>query len=160
MRSEIAKAAVKKGEPVGGTRIISPDELATMAGDFPGKAPIEIKPTPRARPTDKKVLDAVMAKEYAMPILDDGGQVQAVLYGGRVVNRDYTFVDHVREMVFGDEIYNDKPVGTVTIFLDDVRIATNVQDKDGQRAIGTRVSEEVYQAVVEQGGPGTRGPSS
>jgi len=151
LRSEIARAAVQKGEPVGGTRIISPEELATMPGEFPGKVPIEIKPTPRARPTDKKVLNAVMAKEYAVPILDGAGAVQAILYGGRAVNRDYTFVDRVREMVFGKEVYRDKPVGTVTIFLDDVRVATNVQDRQGQRAIGTRVSEEVYQAVVEQG---------
>ncbi|MCL5278702.1 MAG: cache domain-containing protein, partial [Planctomycetes bacterium] len=151
LRSEIARAAVQQGEPVGGTRIISPQELATMADEFPGRRPIEIKPTPKARPTDRKVLESVMAKEYAVPILDGGGQVQAVLYGGRVVNRDYTFVDRVREMVFGKEVYKDKPVGTVTIFLDDVRIATNVQDKDGQRAVGTRVSDEVYRAVVEHG---------
>jgi len=151
LRSEIAQAALRKREPVGGTRIISSEELATMPGDFPGQAPIEIKPTPRARPTDKRVLNAVMAKEYAVPVLDSGGAVQAILYGGRVVNRDYTFVDRVREMVFGKEVYKDKPVGTVTIFLDDVRIATNVQDKQGQRAIGTRVSDEVYQAVVERG---------
>ncbi len=151
LHSEIAQAAVQRGEPVGGTRIISPEELATMPGEFPGKIPIEIKPTPRARPTDKTVLSAVMAKEYAVPILDAGGQVQAILYGGRVVNRDYSFVDRVREMVFGKEVYKDKPVGTVTIFLDDVRVATNVQDRLGQRAIGTRVSEEVYKAVVEQG---------
>ncbi len=72
-----------------------------------------------------------MAKEYAVPVLDSGGQVQAILYGGRVVNRDYSFVDRVREMVFGKEVYKDKPVGTVTIFLDDVRIATNVQDETG-----------------------------
>jgi two-component system NtrC family sensor kinase len=151
LRSEIAQAALRKGEPVGGTRIITPEELATIPGEFPGKTPIEIRPTPKARPTDKKVLHAVMAKEYAVPILDSGGQVQAILYGGRVVNRDYSFVDRVREMVFGKEVYGDKPVGTVTIFLDDVRIATNVQDRKGQRAIGTRVSDEVYRAVVEQG---------
>jgi len=151
LRSEIAQAAVQKGEPVGGTRLIAPEELATMPGEFPGKVPIEIKSTPRARPTDKKVLNSVMAKEYAVPIFDSGGQMQAILYGGRVVNRDYTFVDRVREMVFGKEVYKEKPVGTVTIFLDDVRIATNVQDKGGQRAVGTRVSEEVYRAVVEQG---------
>jgi two-component system NtrC family sensor kinase len=151
LRSEIAKAAVQKGEPVGGTRIITPEELAARPGEVPGKVPIEIKPTPKARPTDKTVLNSVMAKEYAVPVLDSGGQVQAILYGGRVVNRDYSFVDRVREMVFGKEVYKDKPVGTVTIFLDDVRIATNVQDKKGQRAIGTRVSEEVYQAVVERG---------
>ncbi len=53
LRSEIAKAAVQKGEPVGGTRIIAPEELAAMPGEFPGKVPIEIKPTPKARPTDK-----------------------------------------------------------------------------------------------------------
>ncbi|MGE5294253.1 MAG: cache domain-containing protein, partial [Solirubrobacterales bacterium] len=150
LRSDIARTAVEKGKPVGGTRIISAEELATM-GNFPGKEPIEIKPTPKARPTDKKVVDSVLAKEYAVPILGDQGQVKGVLYGGRAINRDYTFVDHVREMVFGREVYGDKPVGTVTIFLDDVRIATNVQDKDGQRAIGTRVSDEVYRAVVEQG---------
>ncbi|OHB67966.1 MAG: hypothetical protein A2Y77_08440 [Planctomycetes bacterium RBG_13_62_9] len=123
-----------------------------MPGEFPGKTPIEIKATPKAGPTDRKVLDSVMAKEYAVPILDSAGQVQAILYGGRVVNRDYSFVDRVREMVFGKDVYKEKPVGTVTIFLDDVRVATNVQDKDGQRAIGTRVSDEVYRAVVEQGG--------
>lgn len=151
LRSEIARAAVQQDEPVWGTRIIAPQELATLPGAFPGQQPIEIKSTAKARPTDKRVLQSVMAKEYAVPLFDSGGQVRAVLYGGRVVNRDYTFVDRVREMVFGKEVYKDKPVGTVTIFLDDVRIATNVQDKDGHRAIGTRVSDEVYRAVVEQG---------
>ncbi len=152
LRSEIARAAVKKGDPagVGGTRLIEAEELATL-GDFPGEAPIEIKPTPKARATDRKRVDSVMAKEYAVPLLDGQGKVAAVLYGGRAINRDDTFVDHVREMVYGAGMYKDKPVGTVTIFLDDVRIATNVQDENGQRAIGTRVSEEVYRAVVEQG---------
>ena len=37
LRSEIVRAAVQKGEPVGGTRIIPPEELATMPGEFPGK---------------------------------------------------------------------------------------------------------------------------
>jgi two-component system NtrC family sensor kinase len=151
LRSEIARAAVEKGAAVGGTRIVAPEELATMPGDVAGKIPIEIKPTPKARPTDRKVLQSAMAKEYAVPVLDGTGRIQGVLYGGRVVNRDYTFVDRVREMVFGKDMYREKPVGTVTIFLDDVRIATNVQDKDGQRAVGTRVSDEVYRAVVEQG---------
>ena len=151
LRSEIAKAALQKGKAIGGTRIISAEELATIGGDFPGRKPIEVRPTPKARPTQRTVLDCVMAKEYAIPVRDDKGEITAVFYGGRAINRDYTFVDYVRQMVFGSEMYKDKPVGTVTIFLDDVRIATNVQDEDGQRAIGTRVSDEVYRAVVEQG---------
>lgn len=151
LSSEIAQAAVKKGQPVGGTRIISAQELAAMDANFPGKIPIEIKLTPKATPTGKRVVDSVLAKEYAVPILNGEREIAGVLYGGRAINRDYTFVDHVREMVFGSEMYKDKPVGTVTIFLDGVRIATNVQDQGGQRAIGTQVSDEVYRAVVKQG---------
>jgi signal transduction histidine kinase len=92
-----------------------------------------------------------MAKEYAVPVLDRDGAVQAVLYGGRIINRDYTFVDRIREMVYGGDLYNSKPVGTVTIFQNDVRISTNVVDEVGHRAIGTRVSAQVYKKVVEEG---------
>jgi signal transduction histidine kinase len=151
LTSEIAQAALEKREPVGGTRIVTAVELQSMDDDVPGKRPIEIKLTPKARPTDRQMLSAGMVKEYAVPMLDGQGQIEAVLYGGRVINRDYTLVDRVREMVFGEDHYKSKPVGTVTIFQGDVRISTNVQDEDGQRAIGTRVSEEVYEAVIEQG---------
>jgi len=151
LTSEIAKAALEKREPVGGTRVVTPSELQSMDDDVPGKRPIEIRLTPKARPTDRQMLGSGMVKEYAVPILDGQGQIEAVLYGGRVINRDYTLVDRVREMVFGEGDYKSKPIGTVTIFQGDVRISTNVQDEDGQRAIGTRVSEEVYEAVIEQG---------
>jgi len=53
--------------------------------------------------------------------------------------------------VFENRLYGGKPVGTVTIFLDDVRIATNVLDEAGQRAIGTMVSETVYKKVLLEG---------
>jgi two-component system NtrC family sensor kinase len=42
-------------------------------------------------------------------------------------------------------------MGTATIFQGDLRISTNVRDENGGRAIGTRVSEEVYRAVVQKG---------
>ena len=47
-----------------------------------------------------------------------------------------------------------RPIGTLTVFLDDLRISTNVpldsNDRLG-RAIGTRVSQEVKQAVLVEG---------
>ena len=122
-----------------------------MQEDFPGKQPINIRPTPMARPTERAVLSQAMAKEYAIPVLDEAGRIEGLLYGGRVINRDYTFVDRIREMVFGRELYDSKPVGTVTIFQDDVRVSTNVLGEDGRRAVGTRVSAQVYSKVVEQG---------
>jgi signal transduction histidine kinase len=92
-----------------------------------------------------------MVKEYAMPMLDSNGRVEKVYYGGRIINRDYELVDKIRLWVFGSELYDSKPVGTVTIFQDDTRISTNVLDETGQRAVGTRVSAEVYKQVVEKG---------
>jgi signal transduction histidine kinase len=149
--SEIVRAAADRSKPVGGTRIIEQTELTAMNGDLRQRASIRIEETPKARPTDLTVLESMMSKEFALPVYNEQGQIEAIAYAGRIVNRDYVLVDRIRKLVFGDELYHDKPVGTVTIFQDDVRISTNVLNEAGQRAVGTRVSEEVYDAVAEQG---------
>ncbi len=149
--SELARLAVAEERALGGTRLMSAGELGSLPPDVPGKEPIRIKDTPMARPTDRQLLDRAMAKEYAMPVVSEAGQVTGVFYGGRVINRDYTFVDRIRDMVFSRALYDGKPIGTVTIFQDDVRISTNVLNENGGRAVGTRVSAQVYQKVVEEG---------
>lgn len=64
------------------------------------------------------------------------------LYKGNVlINNNFKIVDEIAELT-GD---------TVTIFLDDTRICTNVKLKNGSRAIGTKVSDIVYDAVVKRG---------
>ncbi len=151
LQSDLARIAVTDGRALGGTRRMSREELDSMPGDFAGKRSIPVKDTPMAGPTEREVLDNVMVKEYAVPVMNGRGQVDGVFYGGRVVNRDYTFVDRIRDLVYGRELYRGKPVGTVTIFQDDVRISTNVPDESGQRAIGTRVSSQVYEKVVKEG---------
>jgi two-component system NtrC family sensor kinase len=151
--SEIVSFAAQHGRSIGGTRVIGPDELATMDPEIRRRAHIEIKPTVLARPTNKTSLDSAMAKEYAMPLTDSDGHVEAVVFGGRIINQDYEFVDHIRQLVFGGDEYRGLPVGTVTIFLDDVRISTNVLDENSRRAVGTRVSEVVYNEVFGHGRP-------
>lgn len=151
IKSEIAKKALD-GEPVGGTRIIGAEELKEMGGDVYTSVRINVKPTPKARRSDKKILDEAMAIEYATPVSDAAGGRRGVLYGGRMINNDFPLVDKIRDLAFGNELYESKPIGTVTMFLDDVRVATNVLDENGQRAVGTRVSESVYDAVVAKGG--------
>ena len=146
VRSEIAQTAFG-GTSGGGTRLIGKEELWSMGQPLYEKSLIEIKYTDRARPSDKKVLDQALAIEYARPLFDANGKIAKVIYGGKIINRDFELVDKIRDNVFA------KPMGTVTIFLDDTRIATNVLDKDGQRAIGTRVSQKVYENVVEKDQP-------
>ena len=149
--SEIVKAAFDSRNGIGGTRIMADEELSRIDPSLVETTRIQIRATQKALPTDKKQLDAVMVKEYALPVLDKNGKVEKVYYGGRIINRDYELVDKIRLLVFGSEQYHSKPVGTVTIFQDDTRISTNVLDESGERAIGTRVSEQVYKEVVGKG---------
>jgi signal transduction histidine kinase len=149
--SKIVRKSATEMKSLGGTRIISQDELVAMGIESQKKAQIVIQNTPKARPSTRKVLESVMAKECVLPIRDSEGHTTEVVYAGRFINRDYVLVDRIRKLVFGDELYHDKPIGTVTVFQDDVRVSTNVLTADGKRAIGTRVSDEVYHEVVENG---------
>jgi len=150
IRSEVVRAAFE-GKALAATRIIGPEELKEMGRSLYEKSVIEIKPTAKARPTEIHILDSAMAVGYAKPLFDNAGRVRAVMYGGKIINRDAELVDKIRSFVFENQMYEGRPTGTVTIFLDDVRIATNVLDKNGERAIGTRVSATVYKKVVEEG---------
>src|SRR5690606_23901697 len=61
------------------------------------------------------------------------------LYKGDVrINENYDIVDEIAEKT-GD---------TVTIFLGDTRVTTNVKKEDGSRAVGTQVSDEVAEVVL------------
>lgn len=150
-KSEIVKQAFLGKKVVSGTRIIYREDLIKNNSQLYKKVEIEIRFTSKAKPTTMKVVDKAMVIECALPVIDKAGSFKGVIYGGRVINRDFALVDKIRDFVFENKLYNAKPVGTVTIFLDDTRIATNVLDKEGKRAVGTRVSQKVYEKVVGKG---------
>jgi two-component system NtrC family sensor kinase len=87
----------------------------------------------------------------AAPIEDDAGALIGVVYGGVLINRRFDLVDRIRHVLFQDAVYRGKPIGTATVFLDDVRIATNVRNADGTRAVGTRAAADVFHQVVREG---------
>lgn len=149
--SEIVRAVFDHRAECVGTRIISDSELARLNHKLKETTSIRIKPTAKAIPSGKAEVEGVMAKEYAMPVFDDNGNVKEVIYGGRIINRDYSLVDRIKRIVFGNDMYDSKPVGTVTIFQGDTRVSTNVLDEEGNRAVGTRVSAEVFEKVIGRG---------
>ena len=86
----------------------------------------------------------------AVPIILDG-ELKGIIQMGNLLNGATEEVDKIREGVFENKLYEGKPVGTTTIFMGDLRISTNVLDDKGSRAIGTRVSDEVADHVLENG---------
>jgi two-component system NtrC family sensor kinase len=85
--------------------------------------------------------------------VDANGQVLGVLVGAILLNRNYEIVDRIKNIVFRDAKYKGKEIGTATIFLGEWRISTNVIDKEGHRAVGTRAMKEVQDQVLQNGLP-------
>jgi two-component system NtrC family sensor kinase len=138
---------------ISGTQVLSGKELLKEGEVLARKATLRLIPTPKARPTEKVEETSGMVLKSAHPVIDFNGEVLGALTGGVLLNRNYEIVDWIKSIVFKDAKYKGKEIGTATIFLGDLRISTNVMDKEGNRAIGTRVSAEVYEQVLGKGIP-------
>jgi len=134
-------------------QIVNRSELIKEAQELADRAYMEFVETPKAaqRPEEKE--ENGMMLKAASAVVDENGGILGVLYGGILINRNYEIVDRVKEIVYKDEQYKGREIGTATIFQHDLRISTNVKDEVGERAIGTRVSKEVNQAVLVEGKP-------
>lgn len=151
-RDPLVSQALGK-EVVTATEIVPREELIKEGQELAERAYLEFIPTPKAAPRPEDREEDGMMLKAAAPVLSDDGLVLGVLYGGILLNRNYDIVDRVKDIVYKGEKYKGKEIGTVTIFQNDLRISTNVTDEAGRRAIGTRVSQEVYAAVLIQGQP-------
>lgn len=138
-----------KGETVSGFAVLSAQRLRAEGGNLEERAFIVFKPTPMAKPRSKNSESSGLCLIAAAPIRDEQGGIMGAIYAGCLLNRNYNLVDKIRSIVFEDKLYNGKHLGTVTIFQWDTRIATNVVNEEGNRAIGTRVSVAVYDRVLE-----------
>ena len=85
------------------------------------------------------------------PVRDLSGSIVALLDGGVMLNRNFSFVDRLRDLVYGPGTLAEGSHGVATLLLEDRRATTNVPIRDGERALGTRVAEPVRSAVLEKG---------
>jgi two-component system, NtrC family, sensor kinase len=131
--------------------IVAREELEKEGRQFADRAQIKLVDTPKAKPGAALEETSGLVLKAAAPIRDDQGKLIGVLYGGDLVNRNYSLVDKIKDTVYLGEQYQGMDMGTSTIFQGDLRISTNVLTEGGERAIGTRVSAEVHEKVFEQG---------
>jgi two-component system NtrC family sensor kinase len=131
--------------------IVPRPELLKEDRALADQAYMRILPTPMAAQLPETIETSGLMLKAAAGILSEDGQPLAVLYGGILLNRNYEIVDKVKELVFKGEKYKGAEIGTATIFQNDLRVSTNVKNRNGERAVGTRVSREVREAVLVRG---------
>jgi two-component system NtrC family sensor kinase len=138
----IVQQVIAERENSSGNAIFSSERL-DIAGEGLVDRTLSVGPEPRG-----------MFTGAAVPVIRDGRMI-GILEMGVLLNGAVEEVDRIRDAVFENETYEGKPVGTATIFMGDLRISTNVVDDQGRRAVGTRVSREVAEQVLEEGEPWT-----
>lgn len=147
-------AAALKGEAKSAMALACRARLEKESECLPDRAFLQVETTPRSRMSPKKEESRGMLMVAAAPVWH-ANHVIGVIYGGVLVNRNSELIDRIHEVVYKDEKYRGQPVGTATIFLDDTRIATTVRFDNGNRALGSRVSKEVADSVLDNGKPWT-----
>ena len=135
----IVQAALRQRALVAATEVLPTDLLAGVG--LAEQAYIPVLDTPHASKTlfDPREGRAGLTLMSVAPALQADGRLAGIVIAFHLFNNDFTLVDRIRDVA---------GIDTVTIFFGDLRISTNVRALDGQRAIGTRISEEVSQTVL------------
>jgi len=125
--------------------IFSADDLTSFSPDLRLQAQIKLVPTEAAVATIRAAETRGMVIHTASPAKN------GVLVGGVLLNRNLGFIDTINDLVYPQASLTEGSRGTATLFLEDVRISTNVRLFENVRALGTRVSAIVRAQVLGDG---------
>jgi two-component system NtrC family sensor kinase len=149
--NELFRLALRKNKSLAGTIVMDHDSLAAEDPALARRANIEQIATSMARPQNTVAPGSGLVLAAAAPLSGGGLGKRLLFYGGALLNRNNSIVDTVGQTVFRNEVFNGRDIGSATVFLGDMRIATTILDAKNKRAIGTRASSAVSQAVLDQG---------
>ena len=127
--------------------IFHAEDLNARSATLARQASLPLIATEAAVPTQRSSEDRGMVVHSATAIKTQ--QHAGVLVGGTLLNRNLNFIDTINALVYRAK--GSDRQGTATLFLEDVRISTNVRLFEDVRALGTRVSAAVRSRVLDDG---------
>jgi C4-dicarboxylate-specific signal transduction histidine kinase len=130
---------------------LSHTEMLALAPHLAPRLNIPLIPTQGAAPSTRSQEDQALVMLSSFAVTNAQGQALAWLRAGVLLNQNLALIDHINHIVYPEGSLPLDSVGTATLFLDDVRVTTNVRLFQDQRAIGTRVSQAVREAVLVRG---------
>ncbi len=164
----VARQALE-GQPSTQIDLFSAENLTRISPALAEQARIDLVSTPGAVPVERTQEGRGLVVQSGTPVLllladgqadapmraggahAGGAAVHGALIGGVLLNRNLDFIDTMNDLVYRRGSLPEGSEGTATLFVDDVRVSTNVRLFEGKRALGTRVSGEVRAAVLGQG---------
>lgn len=142
------------GRPQASVEVLDAAQQAGLAAALRGRVAVPLLPTRNAAPSHRQVEDRAMVAMASAAVRDGEGRLLGHVQAGVLLNRNLPFIDKLNDIVYPEGSLPWGSQGTATLFLDDVRISTNVRLFGGEgheRAIGTRVSGKVREAVLGRG---------
>ena len=152
----VLRDALASGEGRVGLEVVSADTLGRLSAGLQARAQLELLDTPMATATTSTREERGLLVFSAATMPNLAGKDSYTVVGGFLLNRHDEFVDYLARIGSTGGLRDFGVEETVTLFLSDVRIATTVRRQDGQRALGTRVSQAVKESVLDRGEPWVR----
>lgn len=140
-------SAALAGEEASGIEVLSAQEALRENPQLRPQLTVAVHATPHAQQHTVAHENRGMFLTAAMPLRDDQGTIVGALWGGQLLNQDERIPDQIVRVLFGGENERQLRHGDATLFLDDVRISTTVQEEGGERALGSLMADEVRQAI-------------
>ncbi|KEJ88647.1 sensor histidine kinase [Sulfitobacter donghicola] len=144
----VIKSAIQ-GNPSTAIDIFTPEDLRRIDLGLAKRASIDLIATEAAVPTSRTTEGRGMIVHSASPVTLE--HQKGVVVGGILLNRNLSFIDTINDLVYLNAVTGGSGQGTATLFLEDVRVSTNVRLFEDIRALGTRVSADVRHTVLEKG---------
>jgi two-component system, NtrC family, sensor kinase len=132
--------------------LLTPEQQGLLSAALRARVAVPLLDTRNAAPSARRVEERAMVLLSTRAVRDAQGNTTGHLQAGVLLNRNLPFIDHINAIVYPEgslPFASWGSRGTATLFLDDVRISTNVRLFGG--AGGTRVSRSVRDAVLGQG---------